>query len=158
MNQEALQKRVEEISLTYFNRPFLHQAVFNNRLRTTGGRYHLNTHNLDFNPKVFEAYGEDILDGIIKHELCHYHLHIEGKGYRHADADFKNLLYKVGGLRYTPSLEMKQETILRWEYKCKDCQSKLIRKRRFNPRKFVCGQCHGRFKLLGRKELEINKV
>ena len=32
------------------------------------------------------------LEGIIRHELCHYHLHIEGKGYKHRDKDFKDLL------------------------------------------------------------------
>ena len=37
------------------------------------------------------------LIGIIKHELCHYHLHLEGKGYQHRDKDFKELLKKVGG-------------------------------------------------------------
>ena len=46
----------------------------------------------EINPLVVEVYGMEELIGVIKHELCHYHLHIEGKGYRHRDADFKNLL------------------------------------------------------------------
>ena len=36
-----------------FQKPFLHQATFNRRLKTTGGRYHLASHHLDFNPTVF---------------------------------------------------------------------------------------------------------
>ena len=47
MTQEELQQLVEEISLKSFQRPFKHQAMFNPRLRTTGGRYHLNDHHLD---------------------------------------------------------------------------------------------------------------
>ena len=30
------------------------------------------------------------LIGIIKHELCHYHLHLEGKGYQHRDRILSN--------------------------------------------------------------------
>ncbi len=37
-NQE-LTKKVREISLNYFKRPFEHEAKWNQRLRTTGGRF-----------------------------------------------------------------------------------------------------------------------
>lgn len=158
MKQVELQELVENISRQYFSRPFLHEAIFNNRLRTTGGRYHLQTHHLDFNPRILEMFGLEIFEGIIKHELCHYHLHIEGKGYRHADADFKMLLQQVQGLRYTPSLEMKQETFLRWIYYCQGCQMKILRKRRFNEQKFICTQCSSHFKLAGREEVKLDDV
>ena len=52
----------------------------------------LQTHHIQINPKSFEIYGIEELEGIIRHELCHYHLHIEGKGYKHRDKDFKDLL------------------------------------------------------------------
>lgn len=153
MKQEVLQKWVEKISLKVFKQPFIHEATFNNRLRTTGGRYHLDTHHIDFNPKVLSVLGEEVFVGIIKHELCHYHLHLAGRGYRHADADFRELLQKVEGLRFTPSLEAKQETVLRWEYKCQGCEMHIYRKRRFNPKKFVCAKCRNSFKLKRRVEL-----
>ena len=38
MTDEELQRLVEQLSLTAFQRPFTHQATFNRRLRTTGGR------------------------------------------------------------------------------------------------------------------------
>ncbi len=154
MKEIALQVLVEQISLKYFNKHFEHQATFNRRLRTTGGRYHLNTHNLDFNPKVFESFDEEVLEGIIKHELCHYHLHIEGRGYRHGDRDFKELMDQVGALRFTPSLEVEEEYLLRWEYECSGCQNKFYRKRRFNLKKFVCHSCKNKFILNGRKRLK----
>ncbi|MDW8523532.1 SprT family protein [Enterococcus lactis] len=105
MTQEELQQLVEEISLKSFQRPFKHQAMFNPRLRTTGGRYHLNDHHLDFNAKLFEESDKETITGIIKHELCHYHLHLTGRGYRHKDMDFKYLLKKTGGLRLCASLD-----------------------------------------------------
>ena len=48
--------------------------------------------------------GEKELIGIIKHELCHYHLHLEGKGYQHQDQEFKKLLKKVGAPRFCTPL------------------------------------------------------
>lgn len=95
MTQEELQQLVEKISIESFHLPFRHRAVFNARLRSTGGRYHLSDHHLDFNLKMFKEVDEKTKIGIIKHELCHYHLHLRNKGYRHQDADFKNLLKKL---------------------------------------------------------------
>lgn len=155
MKQEKLQEFVENVSVRYFKKPFLHRAIFNPRLRTTGGRYHLDTHHLDFNPKILDGFGLEVFEGIIKHELCHYHLHLTGKGYKHGDMEFKQLLEEVGALRYTPSLELKQDKVTRWEYQCKDCRQKLYRKRRFNATKYICAKCQSRFDLKGQKELTI---
>src|SRR5690625_3166317 len=93
--EEQLNELVKQISMKHFHKPFVHKATYNYRLRTTGGRYMLNTHNIEINPKyVLEMKKQDYVD-IIKHELCHYHLHIEGKGYKHEDQEFRQLLLKV---------------------------------------------------------------
>jgi len=157
MTPEELQTLVEKLSLEYFGEPFLHKASINKRLRTTGGRYHLDTYGLDFNPKILSLFGQQTFEDIIKHELCHYHLHLAGKGYRHADADFKKLLKQVDGLRYTPSIEAKQATVLRWVYRCQDCKTMIYRKRRFNIKKYVCTKCNGHFTNEGRQEIK-NKM
>lgn len=154
MTNIELTELVKWVSLKYFNKPFQHQAYFNNRLRTTGGRYHLHSHDLDFNPKIVEVFGRDILIGIIKHELCHYHLHLTGKGYRHGDTDFKELLEQVDGLRYTPSIEREKGLLIRWAYRCQACGRVYHRKRRFNVRKFVCGQCRGHLVLQGKEKIK----
>ena len=64
----------------------------------------LSDHSIEINPLVVEVYGMEELIGVIKHELCHYHLHIEGKGYRHRDADFKNLLHQTSSPRFCQPL------------------------------------------------------
>ncbi len=74
--------------------------MFNSRLRTTGGRYLLNTHNIELNYRYYEMYGKEELVGIVKHELCHYHLHIAGRGYKHRDKDFRELLKAVDAPRF----------------------------------------------------------
>lgn len=142
MNEVALQKLVEEISLTSFDKPFLHQASFNRRLKTTGGRYHLASHQLDFNPKILAVYDEHVLIGIIKHELCHYHLHLENKGYQHKDKEFKELLKQVDGLRFTPPLCEKKQSKL-YMIECCQCHKQFQRKKRLNLAKYRC-QCGGK--------------
>lgn len=146
MTNQELQKLVEEVSVTSFHLPFLHQATFNRRLKTTGGRYHLKSHDLDFNPRVMEQYDEAILIQVIKHELCHYHLHLRKKGYRHQDRDFKNLLQQVGGARFAPPLVRGNEKL----YRCQQCGQQIKRQRKINTARFVCGKCGG--KLLLEKE------
>lgn len=106
--------------------------------------------------KLVEKLSVEYFNQPFKHELCHYHLHLAGKGYRHVDADFKQLLKQVGGLRYTPSIERTQEKITRWEYQCQGCLQKVYRKRRFNVAKYVCMNCQNSFELKGQRELQVN--
>lgn len=151
MDNQELQSLVEKISLECFNRPFLHKAYFNNRLRTTGGRYLLDSHHIEINRKYLEQLGMEELQGIIKHELCHYHLHLEGKGYRHRDADFKQLLMKVKAPRFCSKLPEKRqkkthETI--HTYICTNCRQIYERKRRVNTSRYVCGKCRGKLTIL----------
>lgn len=152
MTEEELQQLVETTSWEFFGKPFVHQALFNARLRTTGGRYHLKDHHLDFNPKMAVRNYETFV-AIIKHELCHYHLHLENKGYRHKDTDFKELLTKTGGLRYAPDIQVKRRFHV---YKCQHCQMSITRQKRMNTQRFVCGKCGG--KLLYERTYTENKA
>lgn len=106
MNNEELQNLVSRISLESFQKPFMHRAYFNSRLRSTGGRYLLQSHNIEVNPKAYELYGISEIEGIVRHELCHYHLHLEGKGYQHRDKDFRELLVKVNAPRFCSVLQI----------------------------------------------------
>jgi len=149
MEQKELQLLVERISIELFGKPFKHKASFNPRLRSTGGRYLLVTHNIEINKKYLEQLGEKELVGIIKHELCHYHLHLEGKGYQHRDQEFKMLLKKVGAPRFCTQLPERQvkrsgsaKKILL--YQCTKCQLSYKRKRSINTSRYVCGRCSGK--------------
>ena len=67
LDQQDLQALVETLSLNLFNKRFKHNASMNSRLRTTGGRYLLGSHHLEFNPSVFQRYGIEALKGVIIH-------------------------------------------------------------------------------------------
>lgn len=143
-----LQRLVEEVSLRDFQKPFRHKARYNPRLRSTGGRYLVKDHSIEINPKQFEHYGLEEVLFIIRHELCHYHLHLEGKGYRHRDRDFKELLVCVGGKRYCRTLPSKRGLPVRYILQCKRCGTEYPRKRRINPAVYRCGRCGGGLTLI----------
>lgn len=147
MKDLELQMLVEKISIESFNKPFRHKATFNPRLRSTGGRYLLGTHNIEINRKYLEQLGETELIGIIKHELCHYHLHLEDKGYQHRDPEFKYLLKKVGAPRFCNQLpEVKRKHTVKkiLLYRCSNCNLAFQRKKSINTNKYVCGKCRGK--------------
>lgn len=148
MTNQQLQTLVQQISLTFFSREFAHQASFNYRLRTTGGRYVLHTHNIEINPKMLSEHDRATLEGVIKHELCHYHLHLSHAGYHHRDQDFKQLLHSVGGSRYAPQSTVEKSSQHRYLYQCTKCGQDYPRARRVNVERFVCSRCHGRLRLL----------
>lgn len=144
MTNNELQKLVEEVSLTSFRLPFKHQAIFNRRLKSTGGRYHLKDHHLDFNPLIVEQHSLAEFIKVIKHELCHYHLHLTKRGYKHQDQDFKQLLKKVDGSRFAPTVSTGKEKT----YLCKKCGQKISRQRKIDTNRFVCGKCNGKLRLI----------
>ena len=136
-----LTEYVQEVSREDFGRPFRHEARWNPRLRTTGGRFFPKDGHLDFNPKMLEAHGLALFRKIVRHELCHYHLFFEKKGYRHGDRDFKQLLQEVEGLRFAPQVEERVQSF--HHYSCQSCGQPYQRRRRINTQKYRCGRCHG---------------
>ena len=143
MNEHELQNLTEEISRTSFHREFTHKITYNNRLRSSGGRYLLKTGNIEINPLVEQELGLEALIGVIKHELCHYHLHQTGRGYRHQDQDFKQLLHQVGGSRFVE--RMSEPNFI---YECTACHHRYPRMRKMNTNRYVCGKCRGKLILL----------
>ncbi|WP_091069744.1 SprT family protein [Paenibacillus sp. NFR01] len=155
MSNEELQQWIEQVSLRSFGVPFRHKASFNGRLTTTGGRYFTKSHNIEINPRQLTMFGREETEKIIKHELCHYHLHLAKRGYMHRDADFKQLLARVGGSRYCQSLpgaQARKPLPIRYKLVCVSCAMEYPRKRKPDPRKYRCGRCAGMLKLLVLKE------
>ncbi|NBJ71305.1 MULTISPECIES: SprT family protein [Clostridia] len=146
LSDKELHHWVNDISLAYFNKPFMHKVIFNNRLRTTGGRYIPVKKMIELNPRYLEEAGEAEFIGIIKHELCHYHLHIEGKGYKHQDKSFKELMRATNSPRYCSPLPSQQR--YKYTYICESCDQTFKRQRKVDIKKYRCGKCKGKLFLL----------
>lgn len=144
MGEEELFNLVDELSLKFFKKQFTDRVVFNHRLRTTGGRYLPKYRLIELNPKYYQEAAFEEFVGIIKHELCHYHLHIEGKGYQHRDPEFKLLLKETNSPRFCKPLQSQQKP--QYEYICVSCNRVYKRKIRMNEKRYRCGVCNGELK------------
>lgn len=149
MTNDQLQNLTEKWSLDAFGLPFRHRIVFNSRLRTTGGRYHLDDHHIDINPLMYSEYDLATLRGVVLHELCHYHLHLMGRDYRHRSREFRFLLAKVGGSRFAPPTSKARQG--KYLYRCRGCGITIRRMRRFNVRRYICRRCGHHFQLISTK-------
>ncbi|MBO9608358.1 MAG: SprT family protein [Paenibacillaceae bacterium] len=148
MDDRQLQLWVEQVSLRDFGIPFRHRAIFNSRLRSTGGRYFPKSHHIEISSAQLEVHGAEEVERIIKHELCHYHLHLAKSGYMHRDPEFKALLKKVGGTRYCAAIPAsKKAEPYRYRLVCGSCKMEYKRKRKVDPRRYVCGKCRGKLTL-----------
>jgi SprT-like protein len=146
VTNEQLQQWVCEISEQAFGWPFRHQATFNARLRATGGRYFPRTHNIEISWQQWVKNGRDEVEKIIKHELCHYHLHLQKRGHHHRDAAFKQLLKQVGGSRYCTPVVDRAARPAKYVLICTDCGHEYPRKRKVDIRKYACGICRGKLR------------
>ncbi|WJE16182.1 SprT family protein [Halobacillus sp. ACCC02827] len=144
MTDQELQQWTKQLSETYFHKPYPDKVYFNSRLRTTGGRYIPSRRTIEINPKYVKELDGKELEGIIKHELCHYHLHIEGKGYTHRDPAFEALLKETGSPRHCAPLPSQRKTS--HQYVCTQCGQSYYRQRRMDVRKYRCGKCKGKLK------------
>jgi SprT-like protein len=149
MDDQQLQQWVEQISLHSFGVPFRHKATFNKRLSVTGGRYFTKSHDIEISRIQLDTHGAEEVEKIIKHELCHYHLHLAKRGYRHRDDDFRKLLKQVGGSRYARAIpRTKRSEPYRYRLVCVSCGMEYLRKRKVDPKRYACGRCRGKLKLL----------
>ncbi|WP_343781461.1 SprT family protein [Alkalibacillus silvisoli] len=143
MKQEELELLTNKLSQQFFGKPFVDSVQFNNRLRTTGGRYIPAKRTIEINPKYYKELGEEDLMGIIKHELCHYHLHIEGKPYHHRSREFRALLEETGSPRFCGTLPSEEDK-KKHQFQCRSCGLTFKRKRKINPARYRCGKCQGK--------------
>lgn len=146
LNEENLFALANKLSKQFFYKPFNHTVTFNYRLRTTGGRYLPTKKTIEINPKYVTEMDEEEVIGIIKHELCHYHLHIAGRGYQHGDWEFKELLRVTGSPRYCKPLPSTRKRY-KYKYTCEKCDHIYVRIRRVNTAKYRCGRCRGKITL-----------
>ncbi len=69
----------------------------------------------------------------------------------HRDDDFKRLLAQVGGSRYCqtlPGAKARKSLPFRYKLVCTACAMEYTRKRKVDPKRYRCGKCSGKLKLL----------
>ena len=142
MTNQELQRLVEHISLESLV-SFSSSSLVQCQAADTGGRYQLKDHSIEINPKMLTDYGEATLVGIIKHELCHYHLHLAGNLDNTAHGRFENCCNR-SVVAVCTGTKIVQPNHAAGNCMCQHCGQKYYRARRIDVSKMVCGRCHGR--------------
>jgi SprT-like protein len=130
-----------QLSLTWWQRPFAGTIHWNSRLRTSAGRYVVSSQIIELNQNYAENFGDQALAETIKHELIHYHFPQAGHG-----PVFRREARRVGCARFCQPLPGP----VRWQvYQCRRCGALIRRRRRFDTKRFRCGNCGGIIKWMG---------
>lgn len=137
-----LKALVQRLSLSQFNAEFKHEAKYNPHLRTTGGRVvfpRIRRHVLEdriymeINPKLVD----DDLNGVILHELAHYHLYFKKGLHRENDPEFRQTLKDLNAPLHSP-LHRKQKSF--YVYQCvAPAHHQYSRNRKIDIKKMRCG-------------------
>ena len=73
-------------------------------------------------------------------------MHITGRGYKHRDRDFRELLKKVGAPRFCKRIINEEKEKKVYMYECMECSLQYVRRRQINTKRYVCGNCKGKLK------------
>src|SRR5699024_7480135 len=68
-NEEKVFELTNSVSTQFLNKPLKHTIMYNDRLRTTGGRYIPCKKRIAMNPNYVVEMGYEEVVGIIKHDL-----------------------------------------------------------------------------------------
>ncbi len=138
---------VQDLSVLHFAKPFNGQVRWNARLRTSAGRCVHPAGSIELNPRYMDYYGEQALIDTLKHELIHYHYPKAGHG-----PVFQREAQRIGCQRHCLPLPGQ---VTFYVYKCQDCGQGYRRRKRVNLRKYRCGKCRGRLKLISREQMQV---
>lgn len=160
MTMEELKRYADNFLKKNYNLSLIIPLKLNGRLSRTYGRfnYKIDRNTGEKNPvsvelsKVFvENNDKDIVLDVLKHELIHYALFMQGKPYSDGHPAFENELKKLG--------VVSQRTIGKYQiankkqvYRCIKCNNEyiLLRKLRHNGMYHRCN-CGGNIKYIGQK-------
>lgn len=132
MDDEELSERVRQIARETFGREFRGRASFNGRFRTRGGDVDVRRARIRVSRLFAERGGPEVIDGIIKHELCHLFLFEDGLPYSHRAREFRRLLEQAGAPRHLPRTIADQRVAryMRYYYRCPACGARFAATRR----------------------------
>lgn len=129
---------------------------FNSRLKVSAGRASKEAtdkhHIIEINPKYYDQFGIDRIDGTFRHEIAHvvcYELYKD----RYHSMQFKKLCVvfdgtmnkQMAGDKFTNNGTNDYiKSSYKWHYECPDCNNSFRRKRKISDKKIwscVCTKC-----------------
>lgn len=103
ITQIQLENKVQQFSQEFWGISCNLPIIINGRLKNKLGRYHWRKNGnkvtplrLEFSRNFLEKYNEETIDGVVKHELTHWALSIQGQPFKDGHPVFERELKRVG--------------------------------------------------------------
>jgi SprT-like protein len=146
-NPEILQKLADKLSLHYWQRKCEVPVTWNGRLTRSMGRFLYSTKGKGRTPQGIELskyaaqfINRDIFISVLLHELCHYHLFIQGKPFDDHHPVFEKELERVGAIS-TNTVQIPQKS---FQLYCSKCNKSIGIRKRLNTALYRSGCCKGK--------------
>lgn len=130
MDREEILKEYNDKAKFYskelWNIEYDGEVVFNNRLRSSDGRFLSEDNIIEFNKALLTLNCKDYIDEVLLHELCHWYCYVSELEWDDGDFDFEEQIY-LSGSRPTETSCIKSNMIMiiddeAWYY-CKNCDN-----------------------------------
>lgn len=137
MNMSIIKKKFKDFAQEYWGMEVNLPIKLNGRLTRALGMYRSQRSRLtgqitpvrfDIAQRLLENYDEATINGVIKHELCHWALSVQGKPFSDGHPVFERELVRIGA----PSTNVIQYSGELHEVKCKSCDRVVARKKNYN--------------------------
>lgn len=140
---EKLAQLARTLSLKHWNKDCLIPVEWNGRLTASMGRFAYKVRGKERIPIKIEMskhaakfLDQETLSKVLLHELCHYHLFIQGRPFADHHPQFEKELERVGAIS-TNTVQVPQKG---YELSCSRCQKVVGKRRRINTKlyKSIC--------------------
>ncbi len=143
-SQEQLELLANQLSLQHWKKTCDIPVVWNGRLRAAMGRFAYTTKGkqriplkIELSKYAAQHLNKDTFISVLLHELCHYHLFIEGKPFHDHHPQFEMELVRVGAIS-THTVQVPQKA---YELFCSHCQKPLGKRKRINTKNYLSACC-----------------
>lgn len=149
MDTQDLYQLANSLSLQFWQKPLTIKVVWNTRLRSSAGRYiysKAGPQRIEVSYQEYIDYGLAEVVNILKHELCHFHLHQQNKAFQDGSVVFKQECQRVGA-----QLTAKPRAVKYVQIFCSSCGQLLGYRQRI--RKNLISSCCGSSLMRGKEVL-----
>lgn len=143
-NPERLQALANKLSLHFWNESISVPVVWNGRLTRSMGRFvyrvqgkHREPVKIEMSKYAAQFINREIFIAVLLHEMCHYHLFVQGKSFLDHHPVFEQELRRVGAIS-TNTVRLPSKI---YKLVCKKCQRELGHMKRFNPDRYISPCC-----------------
>lgn len=140
-----LQALANKLSLHFWNEPLKVPVAWNGRITRSMGRFVYRMKGKNREPVKIEMskYAAQFVDreifiAVLLHEMCHYHLFMQGKPFLDHQPDFEQELERVGAIS-TNTVKLPSKA---YKLHCKQCKQVLGHMKRINPDRYRSPCCH----------------